>query len=178
MNWVDIMILVSVLVLGFFGWRNGAIRWAFTLAGAAIGVVLAGQLYTSVATVFTPVTDDEGIRQVLGFGLVVLIGLASGWFLGRLINQMLNVFLLGWIDNLAGLVLGVAGGAIAATAIISVMGIVPVESLKDAVQESAMAEVLVEKLGFVRALLPQEFDSVTDLLNSLVNSPLVDRFRK
>ncbi len=178
MNWVDITILLLVLVLGFFGWRNGVIRWAFTLAGAAIGVLMAGQVYTSVQTVFTPFTDDEGIRQVLGFGLVVLVGLASGWFIGRLMKQMLNILMLGWIDNLAGLVLGVAGGAIAATAIVSVMGIVPVESLENAVKESAMAEVLVDKLGFVRALLPQEFDSITELLNSLLNNPLLDRFRK
>jgi len=178
MNWVDIMVFVLVLVLGFFGWRNGVIRWAFTLTGAAIGVALAGQLYTSVGAVFTPVTDDEGVRQVLGFGLIVLIGLVSGWFLGRLVKQMLNVFLLGWVDNLAGLVLGVAGGVITATAIISVMGIVPVRSLEDAVKESAMAEALVERLGFVRALLPQEFDSFTDLLNSLVTSPLVNGLRR
>ncbi len=162
MNWVDIMILVLVLGAGFMGWRNGVIRWAFTLVGGIIGVILAGQLYKTLAPA-VPFGDTDAVKQLVAFGAIFVAVMIAAWIAGRIVKATLNVLMLGWVDSLAGIAVGVLVGAVAATAIISVMGSLPVDSVKDAVNESTLAEPLTENLGFVRSFLPEEFDQIQQL---------------
>ena len=161
-NWVDVLIVVMVGGPGFLGWRNGVLHWAITLAGVIVGVVLAGRFYTSLAPVLTPVTDAEGLRQVLAFSAIFLLILLGAWLVAKLVKGALSSVL--WVDHLAGLALGMAAGATGAAAIITAMGALPVAVLTEAVGGSALATPLVRGLGVVRSLLPAEFDRITDLL--------------
>ena len=167
MNWVDIMIIVLVVGLAFLGWRNGVIRWVMMLIGGIVGVVLAGQLYENAATIFEPFTDSDGSQDVLGFALVFLLVMVGAWLAARFLKTALNLVLLGWVDNVAGAALGAFVGSVAAVAIISVMGIVPVESLENAVEDSVMATELVDRLSMVNALLPGEFDQFGALFDAV-----------
>ena len=162
MNWVDIMILVLVLGAGFLGWRNGVIRWAFTLVGGIVGVALAGQLYETLASA-VPFSDNDALKQLIAFGVIFVAVMVGAWIVARIVKATLNVLLLGWVDNVAGVAAGLIVGAVAATAIISVMGSLPVGAVQEAVDESALAEPLSENLGFVRSLLPSEFDQIEQL---------------
>ena len=162
MNWVDIMILVLVLGAGFMGWRNGVIRWAFTLVGGIIGVILAGQLYKTLAPA-VPFGDTDAVKQLVAFGVIFVAVMIGAWIVGRILKGMLNVLMLGWVDTVAGIAVGVLVGAVAATAVISVMGSLPVGNVQDAVNESTLAEPLSENLGFVRGFLPEEFDQLQQL---------------
>ena len=164
MNWVDIMVLVLVLGMGFMGWRNGVIRWAFTLVGGIIGVILAGQLYKTLAPA-VPFGDSDAVKQLAAFGAIFVAAMIAAWIAGRIVKGMLKVLMLGWVDSLAGIAIGVLAGAVAATAVISVMGSLPVESVQDAVNESTLAEPLSENLGFVRGFLPDEFDQLQQLFD-------------
>ena len=161
MNWVDIMILVLVLGAGFLGWRNGVIRWAFTLVGGIVGVALAGQLYEALAPAVP--FGDNAVRQLIAFGVIFVAVMVGAWIVARIVKATLNVLLLGWVDNVAGVAAGLIVGAVAATAIISVMGSLPVGAVLEAVDESALAEPLSKNLGFVRSLLPSEFDQIEQL---------------
>ena len=162
MNWVDIMVLVLVLGAGFMGWRNGVIRWAFTLIGGIFGVILAGQLYKTLAPA-VPFGDSDAVKQLVAFGVIFVSVMIGAWIAARIVKATLKVLLLGWVDSVAGLALGVAAGAVAATAIISVMGSLPVGRVQDAVNGSTLAEPLSENLGFVRSFLPEEFDQIQQL---------------
>ncbi len=162
MNWVDILIIVLVVGLGFLGWRNGVIRWVLTLIGGILGVVLAGRLYKSAAYL-VPV-NSEGQKQIIAFAVIFLAVLVGAWIVARILKATLNVLMLGWIDNGAGAILGLAAGALAATAIISAMGVVPVTSLHQAIDNSALAGPLVKRTSIVLAFLPSEFGSVKSML--------------
>ena len=162
MNWVDIMVLVLVLGAGFMGWLNGVIRWAFTLIGGIFGVILAGQLYKTLAPA-VPFGDSDAVKQLVAFGVIFVAVMIGAWIAARIVKATLKVLLLGWVDSVAGLALGVAAGAVAATAIISVMGSLPVGRVQDAVNGSTLAEPLSENLGFVRSFLPEEFDQIQQL---------------
>ncbi len=162
MNWVDIMVLVLVLGAGFMGWRNGVIRWTFTLLGGIVGVVLAGQLYKTLAPA-VPFGDSDAVKQLIAFGVIFVAVMIGAWIVGRIVKATLNVLLLGWVDSVAGIAVGVLVGAMAATAIVSVMGSLPVGNVQDAVNESALAEPLSDNLGFVRGFLPSEFDQIQQL---------------
>ena len=162
MNWVDIVILVLVVGLGFMGWRNGVIRWVFTLAGFIVGAVLAGRMYKDLAS-SVAVGDSEAVQQLVAFAAIFLVVMTVGWVAARILKTVMSVLLLGWVDSLAGLAVGAITGAFAATAIISAMGIVPSDTLKQAVVDSSLAEPLSDNLGFVRGFLPDEFDQIDKL---------------
>ena len=164
MNWVDILIIVLVVGLGFMGWRNGVLRWIVTLGGGVVGVVLAGRVYTELAPAYSGVIDSEGGRQVAAFATIFVAVMAGAWLLGRVLRTVLRLFMLGWVDNAAGLVLGAGAGVLAASTLIIVMGALQVESLEESVEESAMATRLVDNVSVALTLLPEEFDQVKELL--------------
>ena len=165
MNWVDILILVMVLGLGFMGFHNGIIRWAITLLSGIFGIFLAGRLYKPLADILS-IADNEGINRVAAFAVVLLAVMLIAWIIGNIIRTTLSIFLLGWVDRAAGAGLGLFLGAVGATAIVSAMGSFPVESLRSAINDSTLADPVVSTFGFVLTLLPSEFDAVKDLLNT------------
>lgn len=162
MNWVDIVVIVLVLGLGLIGWRSGVIKIAFTLVGGIVGLVLAGRLYDDIADQL-PI-DNESFAKIAAFVLILAVVSIAAWVAGRILKAFLKLLLLGWVDGAAGAAIGLLLGGLAATAVVSAAGIVPSDSVKDAVNESTLAEPLIENMGFVYALLPSEFDSVKDLV--------------
>lgn len=164
MNWLDIFIIVLVVGGGFMGWRNGLIRLAVTVAGGLVGVFLAGQLYDDFAPAMA-FTDNAAFQKVAAFAAVFLAVLVAAWVVGWLLRTVLRALMLGFVDNIGGLAVGVVGGAIAAGAIIAAFGSLPVASLQTAVEGSTLAEPVVNATSFVRGLLPSEFDAVRTLLD-------------
>jgi uncharacterized membrane protein required for colicin V production len=166
MNWVDILIIVLIAGPGFMGWRTGVIKWAVTLAGAISGIYLAGGIYTKVAD-FLPQAGSysEATHQAISFGLVFVVVLIAAWALGKFLRTLLTTLFLNWIDNFAGLCLGALVGAVTATALISAIGIVPIDSLQGSISESDLAKPLIARLGFILNLLPDQFDAIKDLVN-------------
>ena len=163
MNWVDIVILIFVVGLGLFGWRSGVIKIAFTLVGGIVGLILAGRLWDDVADLL-PI-DNESFAKIAAFVLILAVVSIIAWIAGRLLKVFLKLLLLGWVDGLAGAAIGLVLGGLAATAVVSAAGIVPSDSVQEAVDDSALAEPLIENMGFVYALLPSEFDRVKDLVS-------------
>lgn len=153
-----------MLGLGFMGWRNGVIKIAFTLTGGIVGLVLAGRLWSDVAEVL-PI-DNESVAKIAAFVLILAAMMIAAAIAAKIIKTILKIVLLGWVDGLAGLAIGLLLGAIAATAVVSAAGIVPSASVQDAVDESALAEPLIENMDIVFALLPEEFDDVKDLFST------------
>lgn len=161
-NWLDITIVALIAGGAFFGWRNGVLRWVLTLAGAIVGAIVAGQLYDQFQAV-VPGVDSQALRQVIAFVVILMLFMTGAWLLARAVKTVLNVLLLGWIDNVAGLAIGVLVGVLAASAISSIAAIVPSEAIQSAVGSSLLAESLLEATSFIRAFLPSEFDVIMTL---------------
>jgi uncharacterized membrane protein required for colicin V production len=163
MNWVDIVIAILVIGFGFMGWRNGVIKLIFTLVGGIAGLVLAGQMWEKVADLL-PI-ESESTAKIAAFVAILVVTLIVSMILAKIVKGMLKVLLLGWVDGLAGAAIGLLLGGIAATAIVSAAGIVPSDTVQKAVNESTLAEPLIENMGIVYTFLPGEFDSVKDLVS-------------
>ena len=146
------------------GWRNGVIKVAFTLIGGIVGLVLAGRLWSDVAEVL-PI-DNDSVAKIAAFVLILAVVMIAAAIAAKIITTILRIVLLGWVDGLAGLAIGSLLGAIAATAVVSAAGIVPSDSVQEAVGESTLAEPLIENMDIVFALLPEEFDDVNDLFST------------
>jgi len=107
MNWVDIIILV-ILAIGLGkGLANGFVRGLFGLAAIALGIMVAAANYEQVTEVlFSRLQVGEQVQAILGFLLVFVIVLILVTVVGRIIAKALKLASLGWMDRLAGGILG------------------------------------------------------------------------
>lgn len=157
MNSIDLLILVLVVGGGFLGWVNGVVKWLFTFLGLMVGVVLASRLYKTLDWA-VPMVDSDGMRQFVIFVLIVAAASVGAWILGRAVKKMLSILMLGWIDRGAGMVIGLIVGLLAASAIALAVTSIPVDEVHQAVEESLLADTLLDGTSFLRGLMPQEFD--------------------
>ena len=164
MNWVDIVILTGLTGSAIMGVRTGVVRWAAMLIGAVLAAIIASRAYGSFASVFT-FLDNESQQRTLAFIVLFVAIMVGAWVTGNLLKKSMSLLLLGWVDRLGGLALGLIAGAIATVTFVTLLGILPSESIQDAVADSTLAAPLLEATSFFRALLPVEFDDIKDLLD-------------
>ncbi len=155
MHWLDILIIVVAALVGFAGLRNGLIRMAFGLAGLIGGIALAGRFYLGLAAMLAP--DEATWARILAYiiilvSTIVVAGIA-GWFVSRLVH----LAMLGWLDRIGGLVVGVFIGGMLCAAVLVVLGVYS-PAVQAAINASAVASFFVRGLPLLLALLPEEFD--------------------
>lgn len=164
MNWFDIVIIALIGVFALFGWRKGVLQVVVVVAGFVAGLLIANSAYKPVATAISPVIESENTALVVSFALIFLSIVVASIALGKLLKKTLNLFLLGWLDNAAGLGFGGLVGALIATSLIVVMGTLPISTLNNTVTESTLALGLIDKMRLLLELLPDEFNQLKELL--------------
>ena len=107
MNWVDI-IIAFILVVGLArGFANGFVRGLFGLAALVLGILIAAGNYEQVAEAVTSLIPvGEVLQSILAFLIIFAIVMLLVSIVGRLISKALKLASLGWLDRLAGGVLG------------------------------------------------------------------------
>ena len=112
MTTLDIIILV-VLGLGvLLGLLKGALKQLAGLLGLVVGLLAAKALYATVAEeVFSRVTDNMTVAQVLAFLAIWVVVPLLFWAVACLLTKAMDAFCLGWVNRLLG-VGGVLGGVV------------------------------------------------------------------
>ena len=164
MNWVDIVILALLTGSAITGMRTGVVRWAAIFIGSILGAVIASRAYESFAPVFT-FLDSESLQRTISFIVIFAAVMVGAWFAGNLLKKSMSLLLLGWIDRFGGLALGLVAGVISIVTLVTLLGVLPSESLQEAVTDSTLAPPLLKATSFFRAFLPVEFDGIKDLLD-------------
>ena len=157
MNPIDLLILVLVVGGGFLGWVNGVVKWLFTFLGLIVGVVVASRLYKTLDWAI-PLVDSDGLRQFIIFVLILVAVSVGAWILGRAVKMTLSILMLGWVDRVAGMAVGLSVGLLGASAIALAVNSIPVDEVQQAVEESLLASTLLDGTSFLRGLMPSEFD--------------------
>jgi membrane protein required for colicin V production len=169
MNWVDIAIIVVLVLLAFFGLRQGLVRTVALLVGIVFGVVLAGQWDKVLASRLFP---EAAWGQIVSFAVILIAILIASSIVGRILQQVLRFMMLGWLDKLAGAAFGLLvgifliGGLLAVAAKAGEIPIVgqPLGGVKGAIQDSSLAQLITDQIPLVRGLLPEEFDQALDII--------------
>lgn len=169
MNWLDILIIVIAVIGAYIGWKQGLIRAAFSIVGLIIGIVLAGQWADSLAEAL----GGAQWAYFVAFAIILIAVLIIANIIGGILKQFTKVVMMDWLDSsFGGMVLGFLIGAFTIAAILSSAGAwadsLPqheiAESLKQgmsqAIGESALAELLIDKFRLVLGLLPDKFDAI------------------
>jgi uncharacterized membrane protein required for colicin V production len=108
MSWVDLIIAIVVVLAGFLGHAEGAVRQILRFAGFALGFLVGTYFAPSLSSLVT----HSGWRPALALGFVLVISIVGGQlgsFVGSLVAQALRTMKLGLADRLAGTVVGAAG---------------------------------------------------------------------
>jgi membrane protein required for colicin V production len=118
MNWLDIVIIVVLILLGVAGLRQGMIRTVFGIAGLIGGIVLAGRYYDELAARLFPSGAIWG--NIAAYAIILLATLLVAGVIGWLIAKLVNFAALGWLDKVMGFILGVVIGGLLCAAILAI----------------------------------------------------------
>jgi membrane protein required for colicin V production len=112
MNATDISIGVILLIGIISGIARGFVRGLFGLAGLILGVMIAAGNYEWAGRTVLAFVSDARLRTVLAFVLILLVVLVLFSLLGKLLSKAVHLAELGWMDRLAGAVLGLLTASI------------------------------------------------------------------
>jgi membrane protein required for colicin V production len=172
MNWIDVVIIIAAVIGAYLGWKQGLVRTVFSFIGLIIGVVLAGQWSPDLAD---KISAEADWAYILAFAIILVAVLIITTIIGKILQGIFKLFMLGWLDYLGGIVLGLFVGALVMAAIFTATGpyIEYVDKLPgdygttlvNAIGDSKLAELLIDKFGLLLGLLPGEFDAVKGFFN-------------
>lgn len=163
MNWLDIAIVVVGIVSLIMGLRTGLIRMVALVVGVIVGLFLAG-LYSAQLGEFLAEYVGASWANWVGFAIILVGVIIAASILGRIARKIASFMLLGFLDTLAGGVLGVVLSTLLLGTLISLAGTFPFFNLDKAIAESNLAPVILKAMPLVLGLLPDEFDKVKDLV--------------
>ena len=155
MHWLDILIFTVILFFCLIGISRGIINQIFSFA-AIIGGFVAGIILYDLAgklLIQYNLVETTSSSLLLGFMLVVVITFIViqiiGWFTARIIRK-LN---LGWVNRLAGGVVGILIGVIVTFFLLSWLNLYIIRDAS-AKKDSVMAPYVEEGYGMIIAAIP------------------------
>jgi len=162
---VGVLILIAALAVhawrtakhaSAMGRRSRWIRWPLL-----VGIVLAGRFADDFAGVLTFIPDDWS--KIAAFAIILVAVMIVAWILGTVLSKLISLVLLGWVNRIAGAVLGLFIGAFFMGAILSIW--VNYLGPSETVSNSALANFLLDKFPIALGLLPSEFDPVRNFFD-------------
>ncbi len=161
MNWLDVLIIITLVVGVIGGLATGFIRGILSLVGLIAGIALAGRLYDDLAVRLTFI-HNEAAAGMLAFALILFIVILITAIVAQILKAVVANIMLGWLDHLLGAIIGLLIGAIAWGALLALwarfFG-------GGALESSFLAPILASRFPLVLALLPPEFDTVRGFFN-------------
>ena len=144
MNWVDIVIIVTVSISMFIGWRMSIIRLIALVIGVGLGGVIGFQFYKEVAGLLEDLISNTNIANIIAFSAIFLACLIIANIIGSSLRKILQLLFLGWVDKLAGATLGFLISIMALSYLADNAIAYSVASLDKAVHNSTLGPYLVE----------------------------------
>ncbi len=160
MNWLDMVIIVSLVVPVLIGLKIGLIRIVLPLIGVILGIYLAGSFYGPLSSTLFSWLDSPNQARIAAFVLILVFTVGAIALLSWLINRTLQLIFLGWVDKLGGAVFGLALGALLPSVLLAAITKFELSGIEGTVQNSSVAAFFLDRFPLVLTLLPEEFDSV------------------
>jgi membrane protein required for colicin V production len=157
MSNVDTFIVVIILLSGALGIYWGFIRQVLALAGLIAGLVFASRYGASVADALSSFIANDTFTRVLGFGIVLIGVSAAASLLASLLRRFVGLLFLGWLDHLAGGLLGLLQGLMICTIVLLTAATFPIALWASAIADSQFAPAVVKTFSFLLPLLPDAF---------------------
>lgn len=166
MNWLDIVVIVTIAGLTLAAYSSGLIREVVTFFAVIIGIIVAGALYERLARDVLVFVDNEDAAEAISylalFGAVYLFGQIGAYVL----KTGAALLMLGPLDHLGGAVFGFVKGIIVVQTLLVIFAAYPSLDLDQAVADSTVARRIADDYGIVRYIVPDNIEDRFDLFQN------------
>ena len=105
-NPVDITFLLLWLFFIYRGFRTGFIQQLGQIVSIIAGYIAANQLHLIAFDYLIPYIPNPSVRNVLSYILLFIVTVVIIQIIAKIISKLINLILLGWLDKLLGMMLG------------------------------------------------------------------------
>ena len=162
MNWLDIVIIVTLVIDLLIGLKQGLIVGLLSLLGMIVGVILASN-YSHVVGGWLGFISNENVANIVGYAIILVVVLIITFVLARVLKSAVSAIMLGWVDHVAGAVFGLFLGMVFWGAMLAIwVKYVGPGSIPD----SVMGRFLLDRFPLILALMPKEFDAIRSFFNN------------
>jgi membrane protein required for colicin V production len=121
-NLVDLFIMGTILVTVVLGIWKGFVRTLTALASLVLGVLLAFRYYPLVAGYLGKITKlDPQISTIISVVIVFVLVQAVFVVVRRILDVLLDLTRLTWLDRIFGAVMGAVAGALVVAAVVQAL---------------------------------------------------------
>ena len=107
MNTLDIIILVPLVFGAYKGFRKGMLMELVSMLALLLAVICSFYFMQRGVVLLTPhLGEGNSLLPVFSFVIIFIAVLMGVFYLGKLLKKVLDVTLLGSLDDIAGAVLG------------------------------------------------------------------------
>lgn len=105
MNILDAIILIALIPAIIQGIRKGFISQAISIISIVVGI-WASARFASIVTAWVSqyITASEQVLKIVAFALILVFVFLALGLLGKLLESVLKLVMLGWINRLLGVV--------------------------------------------------------------------------
>lgn len=164
MSWVDIIITAVVFIGIWRGFSAGLIKSFASLISWLLALVVASKTAADWAPLFAPLVDGIVLQTALAFIVIMLCAVVVVGLLAGLITRSLKALKLGFVDRIAGAVLGAATGVLKVLIVLSVA--TPLLALAPQAQSSVLIPSLLPYAPMAKTLLQKAFDTTWNQLEN------------
>ncbi|MBU6157703.1 MAG: CvpA family protein [Bacteroidetes bacterium] len=102
---IDFLAILALALAIWKGWRKGLVMSLLSIAGYGLGIYCALR-FRAVVTNWLSDTVSSGAQwlPLLAFFLILAVVITGMHFLGRMVEGVLNLAMLGWVNKLAGVI--------------------------------------------------------------------------
>ena len=164
MNWIDLVIVVTVAWFTFSAFSAGIIREFVTIVGVAFGVVLAGLFYQDLAADIKLAVDSDHAPEIIAFLAIFGACFLAGQLAGMLLKQTASLLMLGMFDHLLGALFGFLKGMVVVELMLILFVTFPTLGLKDRIDASMFGPMFLDGIPILLRFLPSEFKDAVNAL--------------
>ena len=149
MNWLDIVILAVGGFIALAGTGMGGIQIGVTGAGIMGGIALAGHLHSWVEPISSRFIDSDDGARFAAFAAIFIVVLIASVVVGFMVRAISRRLMLGWVDKVLGLGLGVIVSFAIGSAVLSAIQSYPIFSLDETIGDSTLGSFLADNFDIV-----------------------------
>lgn len=155
MNFLDILFIVVIALFTLRGFYRGLVREIISILSIFLAFTIASRYHHVLSPHLTVYINNEATVQSISYVLVFFGVLVICWAVARLLRELLEIALLGWLDRLAGLLFGMLEGGV----VLLITLLILTSFFKNAtfMKESTLAPKARPALVYVMQFMPDSF---------------------
>lgn len=155
-NWLDIVLIFSMLVSGLLALTQGFIKEVLSIVGWIISFIAVTVLMPDAGSFLSPFLESDSLSNLITIGLIFLITLMLWRIVSLLIVKLFKITSIGYIDRTLGFIFGILRIYVLATLVFAIL-ILPIEKSErpDYIRYSNFSPIIEKSINFSFIHFPQ-----------------------